>query len=236
MPFAGYCGQSINAFYMKIKNGILLCVLLLNTASIYSQRNADAGHFTLEGHVKGHVTASVYIRYSGATGEYRIDSCPLKDGHFRLKGFIPEPTIAFLTIVKKSLPDEDVTTMKADGKNATLFFLEPKTIHALLDSGDFNHAQFAGSSSQDQFGAFNAQMEGSTDETAADHLRHFLEQHPASYVSAYLISRHHFTFDTLVSYYNRLTTKIKQSAYGKAIEDNIRKKELVTAGKQAPAF
>ncbi|MBO9684354.1 MAG: AhpC/TSA family protein [Flavisolibacter sp.] len=178
----------------------------------------------------------VYLRYAGPNSAYKNDSSVLTNNHFRFTGRTKEPAIAFLTTVKSSIPDDD-DKITADGKNAVLFFLEPVSLHATLDAGNFKNGLFTGSKSQDQFAAFNSQIALSHDPAEAGNiLRKSIDQHPDSYVSAYLISCHHFGLDTLSHYYGSLTPNLKKSVYGKSILENIHKRELVAPGRQAPAF
>jgi peroxiredoxin len=232
----------MNIKIIKMKNSIVLCILLLNTALISAHEKSGGKQFFLDGTIKGITDGVIYIRYADASGEYKNDSSVVKDGHFRLNGRTNEPAIAFLTTVKKSLPEDDDKIVSADGKNAVLFFLEPTSIHVELEAANFKSGLFTGSSSQVQFAAFNAQMEQVKNQSPLDQqeetniLHRFIEQHPDSYVSAYLVTCHHFVLDTLRSYYGRFTTKVKHSANGKAILENIHKRELVVPGRQAPAF
>lgn len=74
------------------------------------------------------------------------------------------------------------------------------------------------------------------DQAVSRLLHDFLTTHPASYVTAYLVSCAHFNLDSLTLFYSRLPAAVQQSAYGKVIKEKIGQKQLVAVGRQAPQF
>lgn len=250
-----------------MKKSIICCFFLIQAIIVSAQEKALHHQFVLDGCIKG-ANGFAYIEYAGTKGKNKIDSCLLKNGNFHLTGFIKEPVIAFLTTEKKDLPDDDKKIVTAEGKNATLLFLEPTYMHATIERSRFKEAEINGSASQDQLASFNAKLETLTQRLKAstdsiqqlntlaiidkEHIKkqlsfayqtqitntfhQFLEEYPNSYVSAYLITCHHFNLDKLAHYYNRMSTNVKASFYGKTIQENIHKKELVAVGKKAPTF
>jgi len=218
---------------MKIQQYITCCLLFV-MASAIAQKKLAKQEFLLNGTISGKADGTVYVRYMGVHGKFVIDSCHLQQGHFSLTGFIKEPTITFISTLKRAIPDDD--DMEADGKNSTLFFLEPGTITANFEVGRFKDGQFSGSASQDQFAELNHQTAQLSGKEKADALHRFLDQHPHSYVTAYLVSGSHFDLDSLRLYYNRLPKAVKKSAYGEDISEKIEKKEKVAIGHSAPDF
>ena len=124
----------------------------------FAQKKAANHQFILEGAVKGAANNEVYFCYIDAWEKFHIDSTRLNNGHFRLKGLINGPTVAFISTIKKSLHEEDDDIMKTDGKNSTLFFLEPKNIKATLEPADFRNGLFTGSFSQAEYAEYTRQL------------------------------------------------------------------------------
>ena len=140
---------------MNTKYFISFCFLISASLGVTAQQKAINRHFLLNGTIIGQSGGAVYIRYLGAKGKFMVDSSALKQGYFSLKGLINGPTIAFIGTNKKAIPDDEV--MEADGKNATLFFLEPKKMTANLEVANFRNGHFSGSASQLQFSELNQQ-------------------------------------------------------------------------------
>lgn len=124
----------------------------------FAQKKSVHHQFTLDGTVKENSSGSVYLCYIDSREKFHIDSAHLENGHFHLKGLIKGATVAFIGTVKKSLPEEDDDVMKTDGKNSTLFFVEPKAMQATLDPGDFRSGQFNGSFSQSEYAGYTHQL------------------------------------------------------------------------------
>ena len=215
---------------MKINTTLSLFGLLI-TAVVSSPQAQPAGNrFTLDGMAADGNDRLIYIEYAYKKAEYRTDSAVIDHGRFHFNGSIEGPTAAFLTTDKKLLPDDDKPINNAGAKNTVLFFLEPAAMQVTLNTADFRNSTFAGSQAEEEFAAFRqqAKTEGG--------LPAFMEQHPSSYVSAWLLTWHHFPLDTLTHYYSGFPRKLQHSAYGKAILVDIHRKELVAVGKRAPSF
>lgn len=194
---------------------------------LFAANPVSAQQFTLDGTVKGKEAGVIYLRYSHKQDKYKNDSAFIKNGHFHFKGRTGEPAIAFLTTVKSRLPDDDDKIITANGKYSVTFFLEAAVMHVSLDTADFQHGRFMGSQTQMEFAAFNENPKAVTD---------FIDKHPSSYVSPWLLTWHHYPLDTLQEFYNTFPSAIQKSICGKAILANIHKKELVAAGRRAPGF
>lgn len=203
-----------------------LLVLLITAASpAYAQKN-----FSLDGVIKGKEDGVIYLKYASKNGEYKNDSALIKGGQFHLEGRTSEPAIAFLTTAKNKLPDNDDRIISANGKNSVVFFLEPSVMAVSLDAADFQSAGFTGGQAQTELSAFNDQAK------AANAVTEFIDQHPDSYVSAWLLTWHHYPLDTLRHFYNSFNRRVQSGACGRAVLENIHKKESVSVGRQAPAF
>ena len=218
MPYFAILNECLN---MKAKNIVHILILFFTAAPAHAQQ------FTLEGTIKGREDGVVYLRYAHKPGHYKNDSTLIKDGHFYLQGHTSEPAIAFLTSAKNKLPDDDDKIIAPNGKSTVVFFLEPSAIRVTLDATDLQDAKFSGSKSQTEFAVFNEQPKA---------LINFIDQHSGSYVSAWLLTWHHFPLDTLRRFYNSFPPAIQKSVSGKAVLDNIHKKEAVAVGQRAPAF
>ncbi|HEV2479891.1 MAG TPA: TlpA disulfide reductase family protein [Puia sp.] len=215
---------------MKIKVTLPLFALLITVIVSSTQAQPAGKKFTLDGIVNTGNDRLIYIEYAYRKEEYRTDSAAIEHGHFHFNGPVEGPTAAFLTTDKKLLPDDDKPINSATGKNTVLFFLEPAAMQVTLDTADFRYATFSGSHAQEEFTAFSKQAK------TQDALSEFMGRYPGSYVSAWLLTWHHFPLDTLRHYYYAFPGKLQHSAYGKAILKDIQRKELVAVGKRAPSF
>jgi peroxiredoxin len=134
---------------------ILLCLCYF---FCFAQKKPNSHRFDLEGTIKGNENSAVYLCYIDSRKKFHVDSTHLENGRFRLMGLINGPTVAFITTIKKSLPEEDDDIMKTDGKNSTLFFLEPKSMKAKLEHADFRNSSFTGSFSQTEYAEYTNQL------------------------------------------------------------------------------
>jgi peroxiredoxin len=149
----------------KIFSMIFFCLCCF---SGLAQKKAINHQFTLNGTIKGTMVGTVYFCYIDAREKFHVDSADLDHGHFHFRGLVNGPTIAFVGTVKKSLPEEDDDIMKTDGKNSSLFFLEPKAMKAELETGDFRNGIFTGSLSQTQYTQYNHKLSLITDQYKAE--------------------------------------------------------------------
>ncbi|PTQ92952.1 peroxiredoxin [Mucilaginibacter yixingensis] len=220
---------------MKLWILSLLSLFSLASISVSAQKKHQDNQFILNGTINGQIDGSVYVRYRDLHEKFVVDSCKLQNGHFSIQGSIKEPTITFISTLKKAIPDDD--DMEADGKNSTLFFLEPGTVTAQLNPSDFKNGQFSGSASQVQFAELNGKlMKAGNAAEKADITRRFYNQYSSSYVTAYLVSDSHYKLDSLNACYKRLPPAVRKSSYGEDIQEKIEKKEKVAVGRRAPDF
>ena len=124
----------------------------------FAQKKSIPHHFKLEGTIKGIETGSVYFAYVDAGDKFKVDSAHVEKGQFQFKGSINGPTITFISTVKRAIPEEDDDIMKTDGKNSTLFFLEPKPMTAELEAGDFKNGKFTASFSEAEYSVYIHQL------------------------------------------------------------------------------
>jgi len=151
-----------------MKKTVVLALLCLVNIVCFSQQKKVQHRFSLEGTIDCTAKGTVYFRYDDAKDRFVTDSALLEDNHFKIKGFINGPTIAFLSTTKKALPqDDDEDAMKADGKNSTLFFLEPSAMKAKLHTDNFRNASFTGSFTQSQYAKYTNKLNIITDEYKA---------------------------------------------------------------------
>jgi len=137
----------------------LSCILLLCVCFFVHAEKVAANHeFILNGTVKGATTTTIYLCYVDAREKFRTDSSHLDQGHFTFKGMIKGSALAFIGLVKKALPLEDDDIGTADGKNATVLFLEPQRMEVELEGSNFKNAVVKGSVSQEQYAAFTTNL------------------------------------------------------------------------------
>ena len=191
-----------------------IAILLLNVIGAHAQQ------FTLSGEITGEPTAYIFLRYINSDGETIKDSCSLQNGKFSFKGNISEPTRAYFAAFIGRLRIRDDSD-----PNSGVIFLEPGYITANGKYGHLHELDVKGSKTNDEF-------------LANTHPLQLNSSNSNSYIAAYHLNNYkpRLPLDSVERLYNNFTSTIKNSRYGKEIEDYILKMEDNWVGKTAKNF
>jgi thiol-disulfide isomerase/thioredoxin len=240
-----------------MKNIWLSIVLLASSLPVLAQSSQN--DFVITGKIKGKDKGFVYLNYAGEAGKYKQDSVPVKNGLFVFKGTLAEPSVASLLGMAKiqnmddpnftqifiepgsmkidvqygAFKDLVMTGSKTEAENRELaklkepIRLEMKPIvEAYMKEKDHEKA----AEIREQFEPYNNRMDKIDLE--------WFRSHPDSYITAYMMR---FKISSLSAaeaenIYNSWTARIKQSAYGKDIAEEIKKLKTGSPGSVAPGF
>jgi peroxiredoxin len=183
--------------------------------------------FRFSGLVKGGNTRWVYLDYIDANNRYVSDSCQLVNSRFHFTGNISGPVqVSFY----QNQPN-------ISSPAYTLLFLEPGNMKAVFQANHFKQGKITGSKTQAEYQAF-VQQEGIQSTYETESIYRFIQQHPGSFVSAYLLMPTIFKtpLDSTKKYFQGLSAAVKNGTDGQVIDDFIRKEEKVAPGSIAPDF
>lgn len=99
--------------------------------------------FTLLGNFRGHKTESLILSYLDINENMMIDTLPVLEGHFRVKGLISGATLMSIIGIKETEGNEDA--------NYINFFIEPGNSYITLEEDKFSDAVIIGSVTQIEF-------------------------------------------------------------------------------------
>lgn len=215
--------------YMKLFIAFSIIICLVNT-------KPQGKHFKLSCKVIGQQTGYLSLTYIDCYGKTRKDSSKLINGYCYFKGNIIEPTLSTLRGDVKSNADDD--------SNAVSFFIEPSNISVEVTLNHFKQIKVIGSKTQIEYASLNnkiSAIENSTDSFFSSLLKidyQFINEHPDSYVSAFVLSLLHsrLSLDSVKLLYNKLDFPIQKSLYGKEVKETIEKTESNSPGKMAKEF
>ena len=242
------------------KPGTILSLVLVFASCLFSRTGFAQEVVHITGSLTGQQDGTVVLTYPGAAGGFRRDTATVNNGIFSFTVQLAEPVMASLS--------GNIKSRGVDDPNFTGFFVEPRkdiTIHLVADH--FKEAIIQGSSIQDEYaqllkakqvitGRYQQQLDSLR--TERDHEKNaairerlapyfnemdeedyrFFSEHPASYVTAYLLRFHisDLDADLLDHYYQNLGTSIQQSSYGKYIAEEITKLRHGSPGAMALDF
>jgi thiol-disulfide isomerase/thioredoxin len=228
-------------------------VVLFSTITFIVQAQGP-GQFTLNGEFTLPDSGFVYLAYMDGSGKYRKDSCKVSQGSFSIRGTVAHPTFARLYYagkelelflepsdihVKVNVPDfsENIITGSKSHQEFELFQAAQKkinrrwqevidTITAVNKRSNVAAQELKGRLLPPYFEEMKA--------ASCD----FYSRHPASFVTAYelIFTATELTTDSLYLFYNRFPADVRQSAYGKAIQERLEKRKLGVPGAMAAGF
>jgi thiol-disulfide isomerase/thioredoxin len=208
----------------------------------------------LKGKLASSATGYVYLGYPGNAGKWQTDSCLLKEGVFSFEKSISHPTLARLFYKKSSTElflESPLVTVS--GKEAGL---DNTIVKGSSVNDEFNKLNAAIKKIEERWKivmdtlfAVNRRSNAAFQElkgwvlvpyfTEINELTYqFYDDHPRSYVTAYSlqIAARDLSTDSLQLFYNRFSTAVKQSRYGKDIAAQIEKRKVGVPGTRAALF
>lgn len=186
-------------------------VVSLFASTIVSSQSVKSG-FEIIGDVSG-FPDSIYIKlWDFSTGSnVLMDSAQIINGKFNFKGAI--------TSGKEY---QNVGIMTADFRNIKTFWLENKQIHFKAEKGKFQEALITGSSMQDEANKLAGLLKNSQGNDKAV-LVSYIQSHPNSIYSGNLLKIYCTSWgkDTASMLFNGLTSRVKESEFGKSIQEYL---------------
>lgn len=180
-----------------------LVVLAIAICSL-SISNAQKS-YQISGELEGFQAGELIYLSDLTDGSYRkIDSTLIKNGRFKFKGTLK------MAITEFAIHDVSFAHRKS-------FWIDKTPVRIQAQKGDFAHARITGSRTQAESELMRAQVDTAKSKKKA-YIR-FIEQHPASLVSASLLSIYSSSWnkDTVKLLYQQLTEPAKSSSKGQEV-------------------
>jgi thiol-disulfide isomerase/thioredoxin len=218
--------------------------------------------YVLEGKARNYTEKYIYLQYSDDNNKLFKDSAEVKNGAFRLSGAIKEPTMMVLTAHPNSRSYNDTSTIMLFVEPVKMTIsLEGMNFATAKVTGSASQKQYG--DMQDKIAAVNKRWKVVFDTLSAVNKRsnfeyqelknwvlepHHIEmneiintslwQHPDSYVTAYYLrfKATELSEDTLKKWYAGFSPAVKSSRFGKALNEEIKKKSIGVPGAMAAGF
>ncbi|RXK86953.1 TlpA disulfide reductase family protein [Filimonas effusa] len=243
---------------MKKYYSLVLAVACSMAVNAQAEK-ADA--FTLTGKVTNQQQGWVYLSYQNAAGKQVKDSSQLQNGSFRFTGNIPGPIMAYFngklqsrlmddpnftaffiepTAMRVLVADQDYKNARITGSASQAEYQQLQAKQELLKRRwtvvmDTLHEVNKRSNVAYQelknwvLVPYYQEMEEITNG--------FIEAHPASFVTAYLLRfNKSISTEKMRQYYNAFPMAVKQSVFGKAIAEELEKRKIGVPGTTAALF
>lgn len=217
--------------------------------------------FTLSGEVKGTKDGILYLGYSGAEGKRVSDSTRLQDGHFQFSGNVMEPVMAYISLNNRraSMGDPNVFGFFLEPAAMNMTMTLNKFGDAVVTGSKVQDEYAVLQRQQEKFdkrwqivfdtlSAINKRSNVLYQETKnwalspyneeAEEVRaEFIQQYPASYVTAWLLRfERGISTDSLKKLYNVFPAEVKESAYGKDVAKELERRKTGIPGVAATLF
>ncbi len=204
--------------------------------------------FVLDGQISGDAPEILVLSYQDSLGQNHLDTVAVKNGSFRFRGGINEPTPAMLTTGQPIRSYED--------RHYVQLWLEPCAMHYQAADSDLQAYSLFGSATNAEAQALNGKLAlivaklrdlqaGGAEEQRLSLRREynriqldFVNSHPDSYIVPGMMRMFASEMkpDELQGYYDRWTERVKQSPAGREIAEEIRKLRAGSPGAEAPLF
>ena len=153
---------------LGFSNIVFLAALLLSCGP-------DGKHFKIEGRLKGMQPGEIYI-YSQSGPESRFDTLKVKSGSFAYEGTADEPTPYILVF--------------PNGLEQVVFVNGGQTLEYSASANDMKNYEVKGSDENKLLNEFRAETSKMTQVKLKAAARAFIENHPASPVSVYMLDKY----------------------------------------------
>lgn len=218
--------------------------------------------FVLEGEAKNYKEKYIYLQYTNNNGSYVDDSVEVRNGAFRFSGDMKEPFMAMLQNSGKPrmFNDSNVVFLFLEPKRMTVKLADDHFGAAQLN-GSLSQKQYGEIQRQtksmekrwktvfDTLSAVNKRSNFEFQELKNWVLKPYhiemdeiintsLRQNPNSYVTAYYLrsKANEMSKDTLDKWYAGFSADVKNSRFGKALYEEIKKKNIGVPGAVAKVF
>ena len=195
--------------------------------------------YTITGNIEGVPDGMVYMQvYAPGYKVIVVDSTEIQDGGFTFTGKIDKPTFYYFKI--------------NDKQRAVNFFVEPGTIKVEGNWDDLKNVKMTGSKTQNEFDSFYAELENwrkelreqgiegdELYEKRTDMIRKYIEERPASVISAHLAYWelvHYVDLPELKAIVNNLNESLNSTFYLQQLNERIKTLERTAVGQPAIDF
>lgn len=205
-----------------MRNRVFL--VLLTSVMIITACGPTGNHFKIEGRLKGMQPGEIYI-YSLQGGNARFDTLKVKSGNFVYEGTAEEPTPYVLVF--------------QNGLEQVIFVNGGQTLEYTASANDMKNYQVKGSDENKLLNEFRAETATMTQVKVKAAARAFIEGHPASPVSIYMLDKY-FVQDSEIAFAETLQlTQLlrkhqKNNVYLIDLETNIKILQSGDVGKTIP--
>lgn len=230
----------------------LSAVLIILAAACQKQENK----FKIEGTINGLKNQYVYLNKAGDKEENTIDSVKSENGKFSFAGTITTPNRYFITFEDMNAEvtffneasdisinghiDSLKKTTVTGSQTQKVYEKYQKRLNQLREQQRDIYYKYQEARKQNEkkkVKLYENQYR-QLDSIRRSYSNKFIEDHPASVVSAYIANRFAYTYELpeLKKTVNNFDPSIKNAYYVNQLEDRIRKLESTKVGKTAPDF
>jgi hypothetical protein len=206
---------------MKLRHAIFS---FLSLGLLLSACGPTGNHFKIEGRLKGMQPGEIYI-YSLSDNNARFDTLKVKSGSFVYEGTAEEPTPYVLVF--------------QNGLEQVIFVDGGQTLEYTASANDMKNYKVKGSDENKLLNEFRTETSAMTQVKLKAAARSFIEGHPASPVSVYMLDKY-FVQDSEIAYSEilQLTQLLKKhqknNVYLIDLETNIKILQSGDVGKTIP--
>ncbi|HEY0678288.1 MAG TPA: TlpA disulfide reductase family protein [Chitinophagaceae bacterium] len=237
---------------------LFFIVMIAMAATGHAQSNDQ---FILQGKVAGQHDGYVYLSYTGKNGRV-LDSAALKNGSFRFTGNISEPTLASFwgKTTNRGTDDPNFTSIFIEPATmeltATANAFKLAKLTGSKTQSEYEPFQLRLEKIRQRWKVVMDTLSAANKRSNFEYqaLRswalkpyfaemremdlEFINKHPESFATAYRLRFlvNDLTEDSLGLLYNRFPQKVKESYWGKAIADELRRKKVGVTGSTASVF
>lgn len=200
-------------------------ILSLMTLAVFIMGCGPTGNqFKIEGRLKGMQPGEIYI-YSLSGAAARFDTLKVKSGSFVYEGKADEPTPYVLVF--------------QNGLEQVIFVDGGQTLEYTASANDMKNYEVKGSDENKLLNEFRAETASMTQVKLKAAARAFIEGHPASPVSVYMLDKYfvqdaEIAYDEILQLAQLLRKHQKNSVYLIDLETNVRSLQNSDAGMTIP--
>ena len=194
--------------------------------------------FVLKGEIKGYPNEKIYILYGEPSTEYFVDSSVVKNGKFKFRGNISEPSFAALTDKPYSMSKYD-RTMKS-----VHFYIDPAEMEYKSGwyEGDEKKLKdgftLTGAPTYEESKMLEEMMQNAPKDNVFESIVQFIAQNPDSYISVEKLKTYEgfLSLEKFKQAMESLGNKARQYSGYKKLEEILNRRMAIMPGKPAPAI
>ena len=236
-----------------MKKLIYLSILLF---AIYSCQQQDERSYNINGTITNLEDQTVYLKKSNEKDIVTVDSANAKEGTFRFKGEIDLPMQYYITFenldaeitffnessdIKIQGEADSLQKLTVKGSGSQELYEKYQTRLTQIQQQQreiyYSYQDAKSASNKEEMELYQSQYM-SLDSIRNEYSEKFIEEHPASPVSAYIAMRSSHTYDLtrLKEVVNSFDTSLQKSFYVQQLSNRIEKLEKTAIGEKASEF